>query len=220
MRCEQLLNSIAQSGYNIGFGAKKHFVTYDIYRVIPKLTSFAVLAIGILQLTSVYKRLCTGDVSDVVSASLVIIGLLAFTVDITSKNSERFNEAGKILIGKFNRLRNMYNEASSLDDSDIDRLDKLSQELEQIEQDSQAVAISEQAIGTHILTNTLFFGSMQVGWIENELHLGIKDKFPFFHIEAFLIYAVVLAVIYFAASPFFGWLKMMIEALTHILQSR
>lgn len=71
-----------------------------------------------------------------------------------------------------------------------------------------------------ILTNTLFFGSMQVGWIENELHLGIKDKFPFFHIETFLIYAVVLAVIYFAASPFFGWLKMMFEALTHILQSR
>jgi hypothetical protein len=202
MRKEQLLNSIAQSGYNIGFGAKKHFITYDIYRVMPKLTSFTVLAIGVLQLTSIFKRWCTGDLPDVIGALLVIIGLLAFTVDITGKNSDRFNEAGKILIGKFNRLRNMYNETLSLDDKDIEKINQLSHELEQIEQDARLAAISEQAIGTHILTNTLFFGSMQVSWIEKELKLDFRDKFPFFHLEAFVLYIAVIVALFFAARPF------------------
>jgi len=203
MQKSQLLNSIAQAAYNIGFGAKKHFVTYDLHRCLPKITSFTVLAIGVLQLTSMYKRMCTGDLPDVIGALLIIVGLLAFTIDITGKNIDNFNTSGKLLISKFNRLRNMYNEASSLDDSDDNGLKALSEELEKIENEAQTVSISEQAIGTHIITNTLFFGSMQVKWIEKELKLDYRDKFPFFHWEAFVLYGLALCLLYFIFHTYF-----------------
>ena len=47
-----LLKSIAEKGYDVGFGAKKHFATYDIIEKTPGLISFSSMAFGIRNTTA------------------------------------------------------------------------------------------------------------------------------------------------------------------------
>lgn len=50
MTKEMVLKSIATNGYNIGFGAKKNFASYDIIMKLPSWIGFITLALGIIQL--------------------------------------------------------------------------------------------------------------------------------------------------------------------------
>ena len=45
-----LLKHIAETGYNVGFGAKLHFATYDIVDKTPGLIGFISTAVGIFSL--------------------------------------------------------------------------------------------------------------------------------------------------------------------------
>lgn len=44
------LKSVAEHGYNVYFGAKKHFATYDIVEKVPGWIAFITLCIGIWQI--------------------------------------------------------------------------------------------------------------------------------------------------------------------------
>jgi hypothetical protein len=68
MTKEDLLKQIAESAYNIGFGAKKSFATFDIVDKIPGILNFCALAIGILALVIDELNI------KIVSASLIIFG--------------------------------------------------------------------------------------------------------------------------------------------------
>lgn len=56
-----LLKSIAEMGYNVGFGAKKHFATYDIVQKVPGAIGFVSMAIGIFAL--IFEPLSEATVS-------------------------------------------------------------------------------------------------------------------------------------------------------------
>ncbi|MDD2815100.1 MAG: hypothetical protein PHP00_05095 [Thiotrichaceae bacterium] len=45
-----LIKSIADTGYNVGFGAKKHFATYDIVEKMPGFINFISIVFGIYAL--------------------------------------------------------------------------------------------------------------------------------------------------------------------------
>ena len=47
MKRDDLLKCIADTGYNVGFGAKKHFATYDLVEKSPGWISFLSIAFGI-----------------------------------------------------------------------------------------------------------------------------------------------------------------------------
>lgn len=195
MTRNSLLKSIAQAGYNVGFGAKKHFITYDFHRVLPKLISFIVLFIGVFQLTEVFKKHISVEYSDYISIALILLALVALSVDFLGKNIERYNVSGKELLCLFNELRQIYNDAKECQDES--KLVRYSELLIKIEKHYPSVSISEQAIFTHILTNVRFFSEMQIDWIDEQLHFTIKDKFPFYHPEAFLLYFLFMASIFF-----------------------
>nr|WP_232422483.1 hypothetical protein [Leptospira interrogans] len=50
MTKEDLLKNIAEMGYNVGYGAKVHFSTYDIVEKVPGAIGFISFVIGILSL--------------------------------------------------------------------------------------------------------------------------------------------------------------------------
>ena len=50
MNREGLLRSIAETGYNVGFGAKKNFATHDVVQKAPGLIGFLSLAVGVFAL--------------------------------------------------------------------------------------------------------------------------------------------------------------------------
>lgn len=193
MNKQQLQKSLAQTAYNIGFGAKKHFVSYDLYNNLPLILSVSVIIVAIFQLTPIYNKIILGDWQVIVPVILIAIGFIGIITDCKAKDKENINKTGKELIKYFNRLRNMYNEVSSLpEDGDFQ---KYMDELNEIESTYPNISISNLAIGTHIIANLKFFGGeTQIDWIDKELNFKLKDKFPFWHIEAIILYVLILTL--------------------------
>lgn len=188
-----LLKSIAETGYNVGFGAKRHFVTYDTYRIVPKLFSIITLIIGVFQLTNIYKTNVTGNLAEWCSFLLIGVGLIALVVDLRSKSLENYNMVGKELQGLYNRLRLLYNQVKgNQEDRDFSTEIEV---LNNIEMRFRDISISEQATATHILTNLRFFTETQIDWLDEQLHFRIRDKFPFFHLESYVLYLLLLGLL-------------------------
>lgn len=194
MTKEGLLKSIAQTGYNVGFGAKKHFTTYDFYRVVPKLFSILVLFFGVFQLTSIYKTHVTDCYADTWAILLIFASLIALVVDLRSKNLEEYNRVGKELQEMFNTLRMLYNEVK--DSSEGADFTEQKQQVVDIEKRVTEISLSEQAILTHIVTNIRFFNESQIYWLNEQLHFKFRDKFPIFHLESFVLYGIILTILY------------------------
>ena len=83
MKRDDLLKCIADTGYNVGFGAKKHFATYDLVEKSPGWISFLSIAFGIYSLA--FKELSTSFLS----ASFTILGVVSLYVSMyDAKKSE------------------------------------------------------------------------------------------------------------------------------------
>lgn len=193
-----LLKSLAEKGYNIGFGARKTFLSYGIYSKIPRFLSLCTVFVGVYQMTTRYKSLYPGT-QEIVSVIIICIGILALILDAGSKDKEHYNQVGKQLACLYNELQTMYNTARNMDDhADFSPIEK---RMKEIEAEVHRIAISDQVPFTHIITNLYFFyGGTQIDWINEQLHFTIKDKFPFLHYEAIILYGLLLWFVY---SKFF-----------------
>lgn len=66
MNKEELLKQIAETGYNVGYAAKKHFATFDVVEKGPGWIGFISLAIG------VYALVCPWLTQNAISAALIV----------------------------------------------------------------------------------------------------------------------------------------------------
>ncbi|WP_213673200.1 SLATT domain-containing protein, partial [Serratia marcescens] len=66
----------AETGYNVGFGAKKNFATYDIVQKAPGLIGFASLVVG------VFALICEPLNSKWIAATLVVFGIASLYVTV------------------------------------------------------------------------------------------------------------------------------------------
>ena len=198
MNKQELLKNIAKSGYNIGFGAKKHFATYDLYRLFPRTLSFIILAIGVIQLTCTYKQSVSSPIfNDVFAVVLILGGLLSLIIDFVGTNKNKIEISAKELINLFNQLRSLYYEVKT--DEDNLKCDIYFERLKAIEEQAKNIALSDLAIGINLYTHWAFFGgSTQIDWIDEQLNFKIQDKFPFLHYEAFILYIILW---FFAFKP-------------------
>lgn len=192
MNKSAILRSIAESAYNIGFGGKKHFVTYDIYRIFPRAISVITMIIGVFQLLNWYKTTISSNIQDFVSAGLIAVGLIGLVLDLTGDDKENYNKVGKKLVGYFNELRRMYHQVESLDESSD--FQSFIKRLEEINTHVEEIAISKQAIFTHWITHIEFFQRMQSKWVVDELGLTWKDKMPIFHWETFVFILILIII--------------------------
>jgi hypothetical protein len=172
-------------------------VTYDTYRIVPKLFSIITLIIGVFQLTSIYKTNITGNLAEWCSFLLIGVGLIALVVDLRSKSLEDYNVVGKELQGLYNRLRLLYNQVKGSQEGK-DFTAEIN-ELNNIEMRFREISVSDQATATHILNNVSFFTETQTDWLDEQLHFSIRDKFPFFHLESYVLYLLILALLIWGA---------------------
>lgn len=68
------LKSVAETGYNVGFGGRKHWATYDIVDKVPGLIAFGSMAFGIFSL--VFDALSAKSLS----ATLLVLGLVGLYI--------------------------------------------------------------------------------------------------------------------------------------------
>ena len=96
---EVLLKRIAESAYNVGFGAKKHFTTYDIASKAPGIIEFLSLAIGVL-------ALCFDVVSTkIVSTCLIIFGIVSIYISKYNESQIEYRTTASELTQIFNEMK-------------------------------------------------------------------------------------------------------------------
>lgn len=164
---DSLLKSIAEMGYNVGFGAKKHFATYDIVEKVPGLIGFISIAIGILSL--VFAPLS----AKLPSACLTIAGVLALYINFFDHCKGDYDREGRSLTVLFNRLRDLYRQVQAGADVTASHA-----ELKAIETEFYASGLSKQIVGSDWYAHYKFFAQMQIEWVAEQKRFTWRDKVP------------------------------------------
>jgi len=189
MNQTDLLRCIAEAAYNIGFGAKKHFATYDITDKVPAVIGFASTAIGI------YSLFVDALAKNWVSATFITLGILGLSIAFYDHKKEHYAEAGAKLTEIFSRLKRLYFEAKSAVDADLPRLQS---ELEALEKEAAAYGISDQILFSGWFAHYKFFWEQQIEWVDEQKHFRFwRDKIPLSLIVSvvLLIAAVIASII-------------------------
>jgi hypothetical protein len=166
---QELLKQIAETGYNVGYGAKKHFATAEFVDKLPGWTSLLSVVIGVFGL--IYPALS----DKVPSAVLIIIGFA--TVYLGYYNKAEYLKAGEMLTASFQSLSSLYRDVKSLP-RDADFTD-LNRKYEQIRADANGHGISRQIFLSDTAAHYKFFWQQQIGWIEEQITFRFwRDKIP------------------------------------------
>jgi len=182
MNKENLLKLIAESGYNLGYGAKKHFATFDLIEKLPGWLGFFAFAVGIFALFK--PDLATPTVS----AWMLLFGVS--TLYINGYNSEKANydNCGKRLTGFYNDLRTMYYEVKSLPETAD--FTSFVVKHKDIYDAAFAQTVSKQILFSDWYAHYKFFWQQQIEWIDEQKKFTLfRDKLPLT-----LTFAVVLLV--------------------------
>jgi hypothetical protein len=162
---------IAEHAYNIGFGAKKHFASYDIIVKLPYWISFVSLAIGIIQV-SCYDIIYDKEISIV----LILISIAALFLNFFNSSVNDYSRVGAQLTKNFNDLKTLY---FKVKDSNSSTFDVELQEMTRIVNDGYNISISKQVFMSQWYAHFKFFYEMQIDWINEELKFQFyRDKVP------------------------------------------
>lgn len=169
MTKDDLLKHIAETAYNVGFGAKKHFATYDIVAKAPGWISLISLTFGIYAL--VFDELNT----KFISATFIILGVAGMYITFYDAKKSDYSTAGVALTDYFNELKRLYGIVKSSTGS----LDPHIQKLEEIEKQYTQVGSSHHIALSNWYAHYKFFWEQQIGWIDEQLKFSfVRDKVP------------------------------------------
>ncbi|MGB4247170.1 MAG: SLATT domain-containing protein [Pseudohongiellaceae bacterium] len=180
MKKDQLLKSIAETAYNVGFGGRKHWATYDIVDKVPGLIGFLSTAFGIFAL--IYDKLSEKSLS----AAFIVFGLIALYITFYEPNKSKYAESANKLTTLFNALRDLYRTVQSHPNDDVDLyIDR----LHLIERDYYDTCISKQILFSDWYAHYKFFWQYQIDWLDEQKNFKLfRDKLPL----SFMFWVVVL----------------------------
>lgn len=187
MTKEDLLKQIAESGYNIGFGAKKSFATFDIVDKIPGILNFCALAIGILALVIDELNI------KIVSASLIIFGVIGIYISKYDDKKDEYATSGSKITELFNELKSLYHSVKAKSD-DINFDEDISK-MKEIEDKFYSITIPKQILFSDWYAHYKFFWqwATHIKWLESELKLTFwENKIPL----SFVVFIGVVLLIF------------------------
>lgn len=169
MTQSEMLQVIARHGYNVGFGSRKNFATFDIISKASGWISFISLAIGIFAL---FEPLLA---TNYVSAILIIFGVATMYIQFYDSEKDNYKKAGNAQIQIFNKLEVLYRNVRSDEDFDYISTQK---SIDTLMDEFYSSAISKQIFGSNWYAHYKFFCEFEKRWVEDELKLTFKDKIP------------------------------------------
>lgn len=182
MNRNDLLKLIADTAYNVGFGAKKHLATFDIVVKIPGLIRIFSISVGI------YSLALDGLSSRFLSASLIILGIISLYISFYDSQKDKYEEVGVSLIQLFNELKKLYFQVKEASDDDSPESIK---KLTEIENKYYQLSISKQILFSDWYTHYKFFWQYQIDWVDEQKHFKLfRDKIPL----SFLITVLFLSI--------------------------
>lgn len=180
MKKDQLLKSIADTAYNVGFGGRKHWATYDIVDKVPGFIGFLSTAFGIFAL--IYDNLSEKSLS----AAFIVFGLIALYITFYEPNKSKYAASANKLTTLFNALRDLYRTVQSHPSDDVD---VYVDQLHLIEKDYYDTCISKQILFSDWYAHYKFFWQYQIDWLDEQKKFKLfRDKLPL----SFMFWMVVL----------------------------
>lgn len=170
MKKDQLLKSIAETAYNVGFGGRKHWATYDIVDKVPGLIGFLSTAFGIFAL--IYEKLSEKSLS----AAFIVFGLIALYITFYEPNKSKYAESANKLTTLFNALRDLYRTVEGHPNDDVDTY---IDQLHLIEKNYYDTCISKQILFSDWYAHYKFFWQYQIDWLDEQKKFKLfRDKLP------------------------------------------
>ena len=184
------LKTLAQKGYDIGFGAKKNFASFDIINKLPTWVGFISLAIGIIQIA--YENI---PFNKELSILLILVGIAIIYIDVFKNTAQLYESEGVRLTKLFNKMKDLYYSVQSDNDYNYSKYES---DYQNILSDFYSNTISKQVFMSQWFAHFKFFYEMQIDWIDNELKFNFfRDKIPnslkttFFIIISLIIICVI-----------------------------
>jgi hypothetical protein len=185
---EQLLKLIAVAGYDVGFGSKTHFATFDIVEKAPGWLGLASLVGGIYSLYVPFWA------SQHVAAAFVVFGVISLYIGLYGTEKSKYEEVGKALTADFHELHVLYRKVEALPPSSD--ASAFLPEFEKVRTHANSIGVSKQIFMSDWYAHYKFFWQMQVDWINEARPFRLlRDKIP---LSAYFAVAaiVVLSVLY------------------------
>lgn len=195
MNQQELLKQIAESGYSVGYGAKKHFATAEFVDKIPGWIGLISLTIGVLAL--VFPALS----EKLPSAMLIIVAVAGLYMSFYDKAV--YMKSGEKLTECFQQLRSLYSHVKSM--PAISDFSACVTEYTRIRSEANGVGLSRQIFLSDTAAHYKFFWQQQIGWIEEQIPFTFwRDKVPLTTIVAMsgLLLCASIVGVYFLASKF------------------
>lgn len=166
-----LLKSIAETGYNVGFGGRKHWATYDIVDKIPGWIGFVGTALGIFSL--VYESLSAKNIS----AAMAVLGVIGIYISVYDSKKSDYEKSAVEITMIFNGLRDLYREVEALAaNADFSIYQA---RLTTFESRYYGVSISKQILFSDWYAHYKFFWQYQIDWLANQKSFSFwRDKVP------------------------------------------
>lgn len=169
MNREYLLKHIAEVGYNVGFGAKKHFATFDMVSKLPGLIGVVSAVVGVIGLAY--------EPTKGLSAVFAALGFVAYYISSYEHKKEKYNEIGTKLTEHYNEIKKTYLRVKSKNEEE--NLEAFEQKVDEIEKSANEISLSEQIVFSDWYAHYKFFGQHQIGWMDEQLKFKLfRDKLP------------------------------------------
>ena len=182
MNKDDLLKHIAQTAYNVGFGAKKNFATYDIVAKMPGMISFTSLAFGVYAL--VFEALN----AKFFSATFIILGVVGMYIAFYDGKKAEYANTGVELTKLFNKLKILFERVKA----EQGALDLYVTELEQLENDYNNMSMHHQIMFSNWYAHYKFFWEHQIDWVDEQLKFRLlRDKTPLSFICSVLLITLI-----------------------------
>ncbi len=170
MKKDELLKGIAETGYNVGFGAKKHFATFDIVDKTNGRIGLMSIAIGIFSL--VFEVLS----HKILSASIATLGVIGLYTLAYEKDKQTYCDIGKQLNEIFLALGLLYLRVKSEDKEE--NLIIYEYELLNHRKKYNQIGLSKQIFLSDWYAHYKFFQQTQIEWIDEQKSFTYRDKIP------------------------------------------
>ncbi len=170
MEKDDLLKQIADAAYNVGFGAKKHFATYDVVEKAPGIITFSSMGIGIFGL--VIDILST----KFLSAAFLVLGIVGLYIERYIEDKDNYAKIGTDLTQLFNQLKTLYYRVKA---SNADDLNQNEEELKRVLDCYYKSSLHKQILFSDWYAHYKFFWQHQIEWIDEQKHFRFwRDKIP------------------------------------------
>lgn len=186
MNQNSLLHLIAETGYNVGYAAKKHLATFDMVEKVPGWIGLFSLAAGI------YALFVPVLDQKPVAATFIVIGVASMFINFYTAEKDRYAKVGSDLTGKFHELRLLYQAVKS-QPANVD-LDQFVEQHNQILASALSLGIPKQIFLSDWYAHYKFFWQAQTEWMNEQLQFKlIRDKLPL-SFTCVMLLAVILGL--------------------------